>query len=306
MGARAKGFEPVKIAQISGTNGRNTVLLEALMLINGTFMRERLFRCGDFLEGDIYPVFQQAGKRQRRYRATSEVQQKLNLKNSRKKLLRLMRANFEEDDLHLTLTFRENPEDNREAERRISNFLQRIRLKYKSSGIELRYLRVTEQGKNGRFHVHIIITGDIDRDILERLWGHGYANAHRLQYENDGLSGLSNYLTKERVNFRRWSGSKNLIRPEPEQHDGRIEVSGAEALAEMIEAGDAYAYFENAYPGYALISCSAERNGINRGVYLQFEMRKIKSGKTKRPVTARSRGDRRLKKPSLESVSPTP
>lgn len=259
------------------------------MVFDESTIRESVYRCGEYLDGDIYPVFRTPGKRRKRFKPTRQTQERLNLRNSRRRLLRLLRTNFHENELHLTITYENNelPETPQAAERLICNYLQRLRRLFKKSSIPLKYVRITERGKNGRYHHHIVLSGGIDRDRLERLWRHGRANCDRLQFDDDGLAGLAKYLTKERVCFRRWSGSINLVRPEPEQHDGRISFADAEEAAECIEAGNAYSYFKNLYPGYELTSCSAERNEINRGIYIRFEMRRIRKNKNGKYTASR-------------------
>lgn len=87
----------------------------------------------------------------------------------------------------------------------------------------------------------MVLTGGIDRDELEKLWGHGYANSKRLQFDQHGLAALSRYIGKscvdseeERVTYRSYNGSKNLIDPEPEYNDSKIRSrKRAQELADM-------------------------------------------------------------------------
>ena len=80
------------------------------MYTGRTFNRESVYVCGDYMDGDIYPVFQAPGKRRSRCKPTSEIQQKLNQKNAEKKLTRLVHSNFTEDDIALHLTYRPGEE----------------------------------------------------------------------------------------------------------------------------------------------------------------------------------------------------
>ena len=75
------------------------------------FIRESVYVCGDYMDADIYPVFQPSGKRRARCKPTSAIQEKLNQKNAEKKITRLAHANFTEDDIALHLTYDELPED---------------------------------------------------------------------------------------------------------------------------------------------------------------------------------------------------
>ena len=96
----------------------------------------------------------------------------------------------------------------------------------------LKYIAVTEKGsKNGRYHHHVTLSGGMDRDDLENLWGLGYANSRRLQFTESGLAGLGHYIVKSPLYTRAWNASKNLIDPEPKTRDGRISGKRAEELS---------------------------------------------------------------------------
>lgn len=77
-----------------------------------TFIRESVYVCGNYMDADIYPVFQKPGRRRSRCKPTSEIQRRLNQKNAEKRLTRLVHTNFTEDDIALHLTYRpgEEPE----------------------------------------------------------------------------------------------------------------------------------------------------------------------------------------------------
>lgn len=240
------------------------------------FNRETIYYTGEYLDGEMYPVWQPAGKRRKKCRPTSEIQERINQRNAEKKVQRILRLNFSEGDLTLTLTYRpgEEPEDAEQARRAAQNFAKRLKRLYRKQGLELKYLYATECGKSGRWHHHFVLTGGVDRDAIEKAWGKGYANSKRLQLEEDGLAGLSKYIVKERRFYKRWSGSRNLEQPEPVQLDGQLSMFEAEDAADAIERGQEHAWFEKRYPGYELIEARCDRNSINRGVYIWFEMRK--------------------------------
>lgn len=241
------------------------------------FTRSRVNVCGEFMDGDIYPVYQPAGKRRKRCNPTKEIQSKLNQRNAEKKLTRLAHLNFTENDLALHLTYRdgEQPETIEEAERILDNYIRCLRRKYNKAGLVLKYIRATERGsKNGRIHHHLIISGGLDRDLLEETWGRGYANSKRLQFDEHGITGLAHYMAKDRVTFKRWSGSRNLIKPEPVVKDNEFNMGDVEDIVDLIETKNIWAYFEERYPEYELIEAKYTQNGVNRGYYIHFEMRR--------------------------------
>lgn len=245
-----------------------------------SFARERIFVCGGLMEGDIYPVFQKPGKRRRKCKPSTEVQKKLNQKNSEKRLLRLVHNNFTENDLILHLSYNQDnlPDGDKEAMRLVGNYLKRLKRKYKKAGTELKYICVTEYGRiKGRVHHHIIINGGLDRDEIEKTWGLGYANTRRLQFDTeDGLKALVHYISKDRHSYKRWNQSRNLEIPVPAERDGAIRMDELGEIAEVIDEKRAYDYFEKLYPEFILVEAKYMRNEINGQIYIHFEMRRRK------------------------------
>ncbi len=243
------------------------------------FIRESVYICGDYMDADIYPVFQTAGKRRKKCNPTSEIQEKLNQRNAEKKITRLVHNNFSEKDiaLHLTYTEDNKPENRETAQKDLYNFIRRLKRRYAKAGIELKYISCTEYGKvKGRIHHHMLITGGIDRDEIEKLWGKGYANSKRLQFGEDGVSDLAKYMIKDRDSYRRWNRSKNLTIPEPIVRDGAVTIGETAAMAYAIESKSAWEYFSERYPGFELTDAAVSINEVNRNMYIHVDMRKGK------------------------------
>ncbi|NBH78141.1 hypothetical protein D3Z52_08130 [Clostridiaceae bacterium] len=239
-----------------------------------TVYREKKYTCGEYLDVYIYPVFEigkpGGGKREKR-KPSTEAQKKLNQRHREEKLVRLLHANFTPEDLEIHLTYKgEQPGSNEEAARNLRNYIRRIQRLRKKMGLPpLKYIAVTERGKRGgRYHHHITVNGGIDRDTLESMWEYGYANSRRLQFTEDGLAGLGNYIVKSPVGGKAWTASKNLVDPEPRTRDGRISGSKARELAKSLESGEKFAKFESLYPGYLMSAAEAFHNDVNGGCYL--------------------------------------
>lgn len=243
------------------------------------FIRQTVYVCGDYMDADIYPVFQAPGKRRKKCRPTSEIQEKLNQKNAERKVTRLVHLNFTKKDIALHLTYNTAPESAGEAQRDLWNFIRRVKRLRKKLGLpELKYISCTEFGKkSGRVHHHMILSGGIDRDTLEELWGHGYANSKRLQFHEDGVTGLAHYIVKEKDFYKRWNQSKNLRKPEPIVKDSGISVDQVEEMADAIEKKQAYEYFEAVWPAYQLTEAVYTKNGVNRGSYVHIEMHRARA-----------------------------
>lgn len=191
--------------------------------------RVKEYYCGDFLELEIFPVTRKEVKQSRaEKRKESEPKQKnLNDKNARKYLRRLTHKNFTDKDLvvHLTYANKFLPKSEEEAKNDVSNYIRRINYRRKKKGLpNAKYIAILEyedaEGKkNVRMHHHIIISGDMDRDELEKIWKKGWANADRLKADENGYENLVNYITKDPKGKKRWSSSRNLEKPIPNVSD---------------------------------------------------------------------------------------
>lgn len=234
--------------------------------------RETVYECGDYLEANIYPVYSKGISRAKKRKATPECQQKLNEKNSERKLIRLANTNFTEKDLKIELTYspKHNPETDDEANRQLRNFLRRVKRYRDSHGLTpLKYIAVTERGrKKGRYHHHIIMSGEISLYDLVQLWGLGIVGTDMLQFNENGLADLVIYMMKQprnAVNEKRYTRSRNLVEPEPRQRDGRIIKREAVELAKDTENVRAY---EKLYDGYHYAGAQVVMNDVNGGVYI--------------------------------------
>ena len=127
--------------------------------------RERRYHCGNYLEVDIFPVFQKQSGRGKKAKPTSEVQARLNEHNAEQKLIRILNANFTPEDIeiHLTYTDENLPSTPEEAERDVANYLRRVkRLRKKLELPALKYVNVPGGGIGGtRFHFHITMSGGV-------------------------------------------------------------------------------------------------------------------------------------------------
>lgn len=242
-----------------------------------TFIRERVHVCGDYLDTEVYPVYQQAGKRRKKCKPTTEIQAKLNQKNAERRLIRLVHTNFDERDLAIGLSYDEEhlPESVEAAKKELQKFLRALRAEYKRNGKELKYISTTEKGKTTkRIHHHLILSGGVDRDAIEKLWGRGYANTKRLQFGKTGVAGLAVYMVKGQVDYRRYNCSRNLVRPVPAEYDGRMGIRDQLELADMIEKGTIYAEMERVYPDFVCVEAECTRNEVNGGTYIRIFMRR--------------------------------
>ena len=228
--------------------------------------REYTVKIKDTARVHLYPVRRKAqGKRGKRNKETSEIQAQLNQKNREHQLADILNINFTADDLFVRLSYANQPETVQAADMILYNFFRRNRYYRKNNNLPpLKFIYVTEQGtQSGRIHHHVFLSGDIDRDTIEKMWGYGYANTRRLQFDEKGLVGLTKYMAKGKrakkskekkddiIVARTWNSSHNLKKPMPNkeifQNDYRIKAADA---AHIDENPEDYKYIEKLYPDY--------------------------------------------------------
>lgn len=270
--------------------------------------REKIYKCGDYLEVDIFPVFRKGSTRRKaKYKPTSEMQTRLNQRNAERALTRILNANFTEEDISLALTYRDDclPDSYEQAWRDAKNFLRRVkRLREKLGLAELKYVVVFG---SGRYHFHIVMNGGIADKTLQRLWGKGYANTIHFEFNENGIEGHARYIAsqydedafdgedlfsmfdineetgevtarenaKRKRGARRYTCSRNIIRPESIEKDGRISSARVEELATVDSASRSV--FEKLYPGYSFTSCVPYYNQKNGGYYIMIKLYKTDS-----------------------------
>lgn len=237
-----------------------------------SWYRETRFECGDYLDVNIYPVYTKAPCRSRKAKPTSETQQKLNDMNAELRLIRIANANFTGRDLKIELTYSKKhlPEDDEGAARELRNFLRRVKRYRETHGLSpLKYIAVTEKGsRSGRYHHHLIMSGDIDLFDLVALWGNGLVGTDILIFDENGIASLVRYMLKQAREFigkKKYSRSRNLIIPQPKQRDNRFSKRKVRELARDTECR---AEYEKVYEGYHLAQASVVYNDKNGGVYI--------------------------------------
>lgn len=236
--------------------------------------REKKHYCGDYLEIDIFPVFEYQRGRSKKRKPTSETQKRLNQRNAERKLIRLLNTNFTPKDIRFDLTYsdKHHPDTPEDAQKEMQNFIRRVKRYRKKIGLtELKYVAVTEIGKKGaRFHHHIVMSGGIEINELANIWSRGYTTAKPLQFDEYGIVGIAKYLIKEPILAKRWSASRNLEQPRTSSRDGRLPNY---KVKELHDSGyDNRQELETFYEGYALADVKPYYNEMNGGYYITVLM----------------------------------
>lgn len=222
------------------------------------------------------------------YKESMPKQKKLNEKRAKRYFEALVEANFKGGrDLVLHLTFRKEdyPESEEEAKKRVQAFLRNINGRRKRRGLgNAKYIIVFETSKSGRFHFHIIMDGELDRDTVEATWKHGYCNADRLKADGrNGLSAIINYLAKgsnlqsgeERSKWqKRWIPSKGLIRPWISEAKSSISKKRFNSIVELPEDSELFvSAIEKDNKGYRVQSIEKSFNEDTGRWYIFCRMR---------------------------------
>ncbi len=166
-------------------------------------------------------------KRGPRRKRTPEDIERQNKTNREKKVQRLILANFHEGDWHLVLKYKKElrPESLAEAKKQVQKFLADMRKAYKKAGYQFKYIYVTERGKQGACHHHLIIEdiaepGLNTKKMVMKHWQYG-SKAFIPLYEDGEFENLAEYIvkkeTKEEAEGCTYSRSRNLIVPEPQR-----------------------------------------------------------------------------------------
>lgn len=249
--------------------------------------RTRTTKAGPRLEAEIYPMYgrEKTGRlRAEKKNMTPEKVARLNMERSERHAVLLTEANFSENDYHVTLTYKGETPDYKRAKMDVRNWTDKLKRLRAKEGLEpLKYIGAIEGGTDGtreRIHIHIIVNGGINREIMESLWGKGYANADRLRPDENGLEAVARYIIKQsrtgKEKFKkRWFASRNLKQPKTRTSDTKVTNAKVRKIAgDMLN--EARAIMEKVYPGYEFTKCAVHGSDVVDGVYIRVVMRERK------------------------------
>ena len=241
--------------------------------------RTRTVVAGPRLEVEVYPVFgREAAGRARAAKIagnTPEAMKKLNRERAIRHLIQLADANLTDQDIHLTLTYRNAPTEDR-AWRDVDNFLRTVKRRRKQYGMTpLKYFYTVEGNESGskeKLHAHVLMSGGISREELETIWGNGWANADRLQPDERGLEAIIRYITKDQEK-RKWHRSRNMVQPKKRTSDSKVSNAKVKRIARGFEA-EAKEIMEKLYPKYRYVDVKVTVSDSVDGAYIRVLMRR--------------------------------
>ena len=286
----------------------NGILAEDLDLRVGQMgYKARTTTAGTRLEAELFPVYgraKMAAVRAAKRNQTKEAQERANHARSIRRQIMLAEANFTNRDYFLHLTYKEAPSFER-AEKDVRNFLQRVKYLRKKRGLdELKYMCVIEDGEGKkRIHAHMLISGGIHRDELQRIWnsstvsGGGIIKAEPLDTENglegavvymakelwakgyrnnpeeDEIDGIARYMVNHVTRKRSWRNSRNMKTPHVSTCASKFSNRKVKLVARDFRV-TAREIMEKTYPGYKFIQCAVYYSDVTDGVYIRAVMRR--------------------------------
>lgn len=249
--------------------------------------RRKTLVAGPRLEVEVYPVFgreEEARARAIKKNITPEKQKRLNNQRAERYFVQLADANFTDKDIEITLTYEKHYQpDFEQCRKDVQNFIRRLREYRKKRGLgNPKYLYTIEGGREKKhgygvtnFHAHFLMDGQVPRDVIESIWGKGYANTKRLQPSEDtGLEELAKYMIKEsKKTGARRGWSQNLTKPCVRSRDVKTSNRVVKAMARDIR-NEAKEEMEKRYPSYKFIDCKVFYSDQIDGVYIRVTMRR--------------------------------
>lgn len=218
----------------------------------------RTYEAGQVGEKTKYFVLGDRTRRNRRKEESSIKKQEQNEYSAKKRLARLINANFTHGDILLGLDYSDAsykklersarkaapdydslPEEDQlrcireAAAQEMVNYLRRVKRALEKEGRadELKYIAITsdmdgDTKETVRVHHHLIVPASCEH-IVRMKWGHGGTYCKPLSKQEDYMP-IAEYLIAQvrgTLNAKKFVSSRNLARPQPKD---RIAVSDAE------------------------------------------------------------------------------
>lgn len=237
----------------------------------------KTIKSGNQFEVEIYPEFTKKQTNHSKLKMkNNKAQKKLNDKNARKRLERLINSNFEDGDYWITLTYDDKhlPDSIDEAVKNMRNYLRKINYRRKKLGLKnAKYIYITEycNEKNIRCHHHLILEKGMSMDAVESCWVYGKRNnVRKVDPDENGLTGLSKYLTKDPKGKKRWCSSRGLKKPKERKSYTVFPFSKIRKM--IIDNNSIEHYMKLKYKNKNYVSCDVRFNEYNGKFYIYVRM----------------------------------
>lgn len=231
--------------------------------------------------------------RNRKEKLTCPAKKTMNDKRSRLYFDLLVKGNFCENDYFISLTYSDPhlPADEKEAEEKIKKYTRDLRREAKKLGIQnLKYIYITEAGGvKGRIHHHMLLDGNLPRDLVEGLWSKqikpfrperemlGWCNAKRIQITGpDYLTRISRYLTKDPQGRKRWKQSTGLILPGTTKADNICSIKQFEQMSLFGNTIELEKFVHKHHRGFVITESATELNEVTGQWYIRLQLMRQK------------------------------
>lgn len=181
-------------------------------------------------------------------------------REARNMVRRLVLSNFDNGSKFITLTFAEDIQDVREANKVFKKFIQRMRYKYG----QFKYVAVIEFTKAGRVHYHMM--SDLPfilNSELAAIWRNGFVRINEIEHVDNVGAYMVKYMVKDLEDMRLagnkcYQTSKGLDRPK--------EYKGAEAelILQVYELEQKKEVFCSSYPTEYQDHCTYKEFNLKR------------------------------------------
>lgn len=210
----------------------------------------------------------------------NERKQNGNLKKTFQKLRQTINCNFSDTEiknkLFLTLTYKENMQDNKKLYKDTEIFMKKLRYAYKDT--EFSYITVAEPQDRGAWHLHIMLKALNKHNLyicnrkLQEMWGHGRTKTKRLK----NVDGVGNYYAAYFTNLSKGKKGSRLHMYSVGSKIYRTSRNIIKPVVEKIRYGDLRKeYGEPAYHNaYKILK---DDSVVNVVVIEQFKTNKKKS-----------------------------
>ena len=171
-------------------------------------------------------------KRKKKVNKTKESQQKVNDRQTERRLTGILNENFDGSSWYVTWSYKEDqrPKDIEELKLQISQLLRDLRKLYKKEGLILRYVWTAEVGKRGAVHLHMVLS-EIDARKLRGIWKYGYVTMKPMDPSGQ-YSRLASYFLKY---FQKTRETDRQIQTMLQQaEDKRMELERKGIRAEVL------------------------------------------------------------------------
>lgn len=160
--------------------------------------------------GDFSDIEKGAGENHEKNYSDRQKMRKTNVRQ-------LVTCNFDVHSKFITLTFRDNVTDVKQANKAFKKFV--MRLTYWNDRKPFKYLAVVEFQKRGAVHYHMIADMDfVPSDMLAGLWGQGFVKINDIRQVDNVGAYVVKYMSKDQDDprlqgLKAYNCSRGLKRP---------------------------------------------------------------------------------------------